>query len=639
MSQQFNSFNPIGFGETVFRQRYALNDKETWQEAAYRITEYVCSSEKTEIKNKIFEMIAKGNFFPGGRTIHGAGRKGWQGNLLNCYIFQPEDNKESIGKVLHQIYVTATCGGGTGYNVSKIRPKGSDVGPHKVAAPGIVSFAKMVDAIGAEVRAGGSRRAAILGAVSINHPDVLEWIRIKQQTDGLNKNNLGILSNHNISIYINDDFINACKNDKIWKFEFNGETWNTYLVRRNYDITNEFIVPALSKEHCLKICDNYYKNNANDSFEIVKIFTLKAKWLWNKIIHSNLKCAEPAILNESAIRDNYAVEFIEPWAGNNPCTEAVTGHLGNCTLGSLNLVKYINNNDINWALLSADISLAVRFLDNVLSINKFPVSEQQMVALNVRRIGLGVMGYGHALIDLKLKYGSQEALKLTAKLARFIKEQAFIASINLAIEKGPCTSLQNKENKEMYIKNKFISKLPKKIIKDIIKHGIRNAVLLSIAPTGSIGSVAGVSTSIEPIYAPAFKRRFRRGEHWEEEIVFDEKFLQMYNSKNKLDYVVGAYDVTPEQHIATIAEWQKHIDQSISKTINCPKNTQLDIFSTTLFKYISDIKGVSTYLEGSRKFEPLEAITIDEAIKLIEKNNTKDTGNFIQECSTGACEI
>jgi len=636
---QLNYFEPVGFGLTIFKQRYALDEKETWQDCAARIVDNVCKDEKVEIKQQIFEMIAKGNFFPGGRTIHGAGRNKWQGNLLNCYIFKPEDTKESIGEVTKQIYITATCGGGTGYNASNIRPKGADIGPHKTAAPGIVSFARQIDAIAGEVRAGGSRRAAILGAVTITHPDVLEWIRVKQKTENITKFNTGALSNHNISIYLNKDFINACKEDKNWHFEFNGEVWNTYLIRRNYDIQDEFIIPALSKDHALKICENYYKNESTDTFEIVKTQQIKAKWLWRKIIHSNLKCAEPAILNESAILENYAVQHIEPFSGNNPCTEAVTGHLGNCTLGSLNLIKYVFNKEITYDKLAIDISLAVRFLDNVLSVNKFPVKEQ-LDAMNItRRIGLGIMGYGHFLIALGLKYGSDEALKLTEKLSEFIKIEAFKASVELAKEKGIANGLIDIENRKKYVANKFIQDLPKKLQKDILKHGIRNAVLLSIAPTGSIGSVAGVSTSIEPIYSPAYKRRYRKGEHWEEEIVFDSKFLELFQKGESLENVVGAYDVTPEEHMKTIVAWQKHIDQSISKTINCPKTTSLESFSDTLFKYISEIKGVSTYLENSRGFEPLEAIPVEEAIKLIKDSKLQQSANLLQDCATGACEV
>lgn len=632
-----NYFNPSGFGETIFKQRYALNEKETWSECAKRVVDHVCKEEKADVKKEIFEIIAKGAFYPGGRTIHGAGRNGWQGNLLNCYIFQPEDNKESIGRVIEQIYITATCGGGTGYNVSKIRPKGSDIGPHKTSAPGIVSFAKMIDAIGQEVRAGGSRRAAILGAVSINHPDVLEWIRIKQDLNTVNKHNLGLLANHNISIFINDDFIKACKDDKQWRFEFNGEVWNTYLVRRNYDIQDEMIIPALSKDHCLKICDNFYKREPNDHFEVVKVFVLKAKWLWQKIIASNLKCAEPGLLNESTIRDNYAIEFIEPWVGCNPCSEAMTGHLGNCTLGSLNLTKFLKDDGVDWEYLDKTIALSIRFLDNVLSVNKFPVKEQFDATLKTRRVGLGVMGYGHLLVDLGLRYGSKEALKFTDKLALFIKESAFKASIQLGIEKGTCQGLASEENRKLYLKNLFIKKLPEKIKDDILANGIRNAVLLSIAPTGSIGSVAGCSTSIEPIYAPAYLRRFRKGEHWDEELIFDPKFLAAYEQKLELKHIVGAYDVTPEEHMKTIACWQNHVDQSISKTINCPKGTNLEDFSEVLFKYISDIKGVSTYLEGSRGFEPLMAIPIEDAIKRLgEKSHSEQ---MFQDCSTGSCEI
>lgn len=623
------NFAPTGFGETIFRQRYSIDDAETWGAAALRIVSHVCKSELKNIREAITEPISAGRFFPAGRTIHGAGRDGWQGNMINCYIFKPEDTKESIGQFLNEIYVTATCGGGTGYNPSNVRPKGADIGPHKVAAPGIISLAKAVDAIGGEVRAGGSRRAAILGAVNITHPDVLEWIRVKQQ--------LGILENHNISIYVTDAFTDAVRNNDYWHFSFNGVEWHTYEVSINQA---KMLVPATSKPHCEKILENYYRAGPEDNLHVLRKYPLRAKQLWAWIMESNLTCAEPGILHEDAIRRNYAVEYVEPWAGNNPCTEAVTGHLGNCTLGSLNLTSYVTDGAVNWSLLKDDTAAAVRFLDNVLSENNYPLDEQEAAAMRVRRIGLGVMGYGHMLIDMGLRYGSDEAIEFTHELAEFVRDTAFETSIRLASEKGPCPATESLMDRHNYLENDYTRRLPDKIRMGILDNGIRNAVLLSIAPTGSIGSVAGVSTSIEPVFAPAYRRYYRVGEGWDHELVFDPKFKQAFLSDNdqSMNAVVGAYDVTPEEHMKTIVAWQHYVDQSISKTINVPKDTDISAFSATLLKHIDNIKGVSTYLEGSRGFEPLQAIPLEEAIELASKEDHKEH-HFIQDCSTGSCEI
>jgi len=635
-----NQFEPSGFGKTVFDLKYPSFEGETWRQCAVRVIEDVCKSETPEIRQRMLEIMSPGKFFPGGRTIYGAGRDGWLGNLLNCFIFELQDTKESIGGNIRDMYITSCHGGGVGYTLKNIRPRGSAIGANKVASPGIVSVAKMIDAVGGEVRTGNSRRAAILGAAPIRHPDVLEWIRIKQDTKNITKHNLGTLSNHNISIHINNQFIERVENGMEWEFEFNGIKWPAYLVQRNHDKEDEFIVPALDKQHALDICNAYYKHEASDSFVVLRHYPIKSKWLWDKIMDSNLRCAEPGLLNESVIRENYAVEHIEPFSNCNPCSEALTGHMGNCTLGSINLTKYVDNGNVLWDELRADIAENVRFLDNVLTVNKYPIDEQRVAAHKIRRVGLGVMGYGHMLIDLGMRYGRSDALEFTAKLAEFIRNSAFRASVELAKEKGPCPAIfGNSEDTEIYLSNAFIKRLPEDIREDIRHHGIRNAVLLSIAPTGSIGSVAGVSTSIEPIFAPAYKRRYRRGEHWDEEIVFDPKFKEMYLSGKHSENVVGAYDVTPEEHMATLATWQDYIDQSISKTINCPAGTKLSDFSQALFKYIHRIKGVSTYLQGSRGFEPLEPISVEDAIRLIQEEENIRTQSFVQDCATGACEI
>jgi ribonucleoside-diphosphate reductase alpha chain len=628
LNQVYEPFIPAGFGLTIFKERYAAPGETSWDQLAARIVNYVEADESEAIRQQTFELINTARFIPAGRTLHGAGRPGWNGNMINCYIFKPEDNKESIGKFLQDIYITATSGGGTGYNASNIRPKGAAIGSHYCAAPGVVSLAKTVDAIGGEVRAGGSRRAAILGALNIRHPDVLEWIRVKQDK--------GVLENHNISLYIDNEFITAVKADVPWEFKFNGNVWNTYEVEFNAE--KRFLVNALSEAHCLDICRKYYAKNPADTFTLVRYRPISAKWLWKKICESNLKCAEPGILNEGLIKEMYAPEYFEPWAGSNPCTEAVTGHMGNCTLGSLNLSKYGRTGTIDYATLGRDVALAVRFLDNVLSKNRYPLAEQKAAAELTRRIGLGVLGYAHLLIDLKLRYGSPEALAKTRELFQFIRDQAFLASIELAAEKGSFDAYHY-ESIEQYLGNEFIKRLPEEILDKIRVIGLRNAVLLSIAPTGTIGSLTGTSTSIEPIFAPAYNRYWRNGEMWMNDVIFDSKFKEMTEAGTDASYCVGAYDVTPEQHMATIATVQYYIDQAISKTINCPKTTALDDFSEALLKYVAEIKGVSTYLEGSRGFEPLQAIPVQEAISLINNEKDANSAEFIQQCSTGACEL
>lgn len=620
-----NVFNPSGASLDVFMSRYAAPGENTWLQMAKRVSDHVLP--------QACDAITEAAFVPAGRTLHGAGRKDWKGGLINCYGFAPEDNVESIGDMHKEMYMTACYGGGTGYNPSNIRPRGSHIGSHYCAAPGVVSLALSIDGMLNQVRSGGSRRAAILGALQIRHPDILEWIRVKQT--------LGVLENHNISVYINDAFISAVRNDEPWVFSFKGVPWKTFEVAQNED--SRFLVNALDEQHCLAILKNYYTKTGKENFRIVKEFQISAKWLWKKLIKSNLMCGEPGLLNESAIRRDYAVEYCEPWACQNPCTEAVFGHHGNCTLGSMNLSKYASNGVFEWDAFKRDIHIGVRFLDQVLDKNVYPVPEQRAAAMQTRRIGLGVMGYAHMLIEMGMRYGSKDALKFTGKLAEFMRNEAFRASIQLAKELGPCPAVPGSGTPEhaswtsQYLSCDFQKRLPQDIRTEIALGGIRNSVLLSIAPTGTIGTVCNTSTSIEPIFAPAFERRVKVGEGYQTFSILDPKFEEMVKAGRDASLCVGAYDVTPEQHMQTITTWQRYVDQSISKTINCPAGMDYDGFADTLLDYVSDIKGVSIYVDGSRGDSPLRAVPITEAIKMAGGNIAVQ--QIVAPCATGACEV
>ncbi len=620
----YPSFEPQNFGQSIFLQRYAATGENKWAQTVKRVVDAVCANESQEVKDRTFEIINSGRFFPGGRTLNGAGRPGWKGNLLNCYIFQPEDNVESIGDVHKAMYITACNGGGTGYNASKIRPKGANIGDMTCAAPGVVSFAKSVDGMLAQVRAGGSRRAAILGAISIDHPDTLEWIRAKQT--------LGALENHNISLFINDHFLDAVEKDLPWHFTFKGQVWNTYLVQVG---DRKQVIPAINATVAGNIAEKFWRKTPSEKVVVLGDYPIKAKWLWEQIVESNLKCGEPGLLNESKIREDYAAESWEPFAGVNPCSEANTGHMGNCTLGSINLAAYSTSGVMDIFQMEQDIPYMVRFLDNVLTLNKYPVAEQKTAAEMTRRIGLGVMGYAHMLIDVGLKYGSRDALDFTEEIMESIRDSAFNSSIDLAKEKGVFEAFIYKPHREAYLASNYIQKLPEAIQEGIAEHGIRNAVLLSIAPTGTIGSVAGVSTSIEPIFAPAYERRWRDGEVWQSQVIMDPKFKAIHDTGADPSVCVGAYDVTPEEHMKTIVCVQQFIDQSISKTINVPQG--VPNFSELLLKYVRGMKGVSIYMDGSRGFEPMKAIPMMYALTHFEDAARMEMAT--QDCATGSCDL
>lgn len=620
------TFEPTGEAHRTFLMRYAAPGEDSWSEMAVRVAQFVQPNSPSEA----YDAMRCARFVPAGRTLHGAGRPDWKGNLMNCFIFQPEDDVASIGDLHHDMYVTSCFGGGTGYNASKIRPRGSRIGSHPCAAPGVVSLALSIDGMLNQVRSGGSRRAAILGALTIRHPDVLEWIRVKQT--------LGILENHNISLYINDDFINAVRRDEDWEFAFNGTTWKTFEVAENED--KRFLVNALDEKHCGDILRNYYAKTGKENFRIVKELKVKAKWLFKKLVQSNLRCGEPGLLNESAILRDYAVDYVEPWVGNNPCTEAVTGHLGNCTLGSLDLSKYADHGDFDWEGFKQDVRAGVRFLDDVLDRTIYPLEGQRTAAMLTRRIGLGWMGYAHALIENALRYGGKDALEFTERLARTFRDTAFRASVELARERGPCPAVPGEADggkTAYYLACDYQMRLPADIRRDIAKYGIRNSVILSIAPTGTISTVCGTSSSIEPVFAPAYVRRIRNGESYLAVTIIDPKFRELVLEGRDLSCFVDSYGVTPEEHMKTILAVQPFIDQSISKTINCPAGTDAEAFEAALLANLDGIKGVSIYSNGSRGDSPLMPYSFEEAMLLVKDDAA--TGMAEVECNTGSCEV
>jgi ribonucleoside-diphosphate reductase alpha chain len=319
------------------------------------------------------------------------------------------------------------------------------------------------------------------------------------------------------------------------------------------------------------------------------------------------------------------------------CAEAVLPADGNCNLGSLNLSRMYDEetNDVDWKLLSKVIRHAVRALDNVLTMNIYPTPETKVAAERSRRIGLGTMGLHHLLIKMGITYGSDSSLEFIERLYTTIRNEAFDASIDIAKEKG---SFQEYNYSE-YTKNQYIKKLPSRLLNKMKTHGIRNAVLLSVAPNGTISMLAGTSSGIEPIFAPMYLRKYRKEGAIAEEVIVDKMFDEFVRSGKKYEHIVGAYDVTPEQHLAVQAAVQDSTDQAISKTINLPQDFEATELMDIILKFSERLKGMTVYRAGSREDEPLKALspTKKNVEQYIHKDN--NAGIINPECSTGSCEI
>ena len=380
-------------------------------------------------------------------------------------------------------------------------------------------------------------------------------------------------------------------------------------------------------------------NNANVSViltESTNDFVREAKRgrhteLWERIVQNAWQSGEPGVLNSWLANKQSNIFYHKPLICTNPCGEIWLESYGCCDLGALVLPRFVKNSYMDWDTLKKSIYCAVRFLDNVLTVNHYPLEEIKKNSQGVRRLGLGVMGLHTALLELGYKYSSEAGLRKVNEIFAFIKRAAYEASISLAKEKGAFTEYSNQ-----LLHSGFAKTLPNDLREDISTYGLRNCALLTVAPTGTTGMVHGVSTGIEPLFAPVYYRRYYQGEHLHKELVLTEEF------KRFGALAEGAYDVPVEAHFAMQATVQSHIDNAVSKTINLPEDYDPGKLSDIWLEYLPQLKGSTFYREGSRGAEPLEPIR-GEAIELIQHLNQQgvaDIGDqYGMDCVGGSCEI
>jgi ribonucleoside-diphosphate reductase alpha chain len=601
-------------GQDIFMQRYAYPGETKYSERCKAMAKHVASSEsEDEIEKqekRFYDALSTGDLVPGGRIIYGAGRS--HQNLLNCYAIEPEDTVESIGKTIQDMYRISCGGGGIGFNFSKLRPKGDDIGNVKNSAPGSVSVMQMINEVGNHVKAGKNRRTALMAELNVDHPDLLDFLHIKLD--------LSQLTNFNISVAITDKFIEACENNDNWEFKFNNKRYKVYQTNRvSSDGTSEIInIVALSQEDALERAKLHHLNLWNDTFEDVQEVNFKAIDLWNRLWENAVKSGEPGIFNLSLTNRYTNMSYFLKMNATNPCGEIPLDSYANCCLGHINLSNMVNetSDDLDWNRLARTIRTGIRFLDNVLTVNHYPLEECKIAGDRSRRIGLGTMGLHHMLIKLGIKYGSEKSIEFIDRLYTTIRNESYLSSVYLARERGSFPEFSYRK----YLNEEFAKTLPARIRMLIKEHGIRNAVMLTAAPTGTIAMVHNVSTGIEPIFAPMYNRRYREGNTWKSTLVLDPLFKDELLKGNDGRHVVGAYDITPEQHMGVQACIQKYIDNAISKTINLPSDADHDQVSKMALKYAPYLKGMTVYRAGSKGMEPLEALPLtDENIDMAKK--------------------
>ena len=521
--------------------------EDTWM----RIAKTLASVEKdTEYWTpRFYEALSEFKFLPAGRIIAGAGTER-SVTLFNCFVMGDiPDDMSGIFTAVKEAALTLQQGGGIGYNFSTLRPQGAPVVGVGADASGPLSFMDVWDSMCRTIMSAGSRRGAMMATLRCDHPDIEAFVEAKSDPSRLRMFNLSVL--------VTDKFMEAVSEEKNWDLKFEGTVFKT----------------------------------------------VSAANLWNKIMKSTYDFAEPGVIFIDRINQQNNLAYCEEISATNPCGEQPLPPYGACLLGSINLTKLVkqpfeHGASIDLKTLGDLTSLAVRMLDNVIDISKFPIDQQRNEAISKRRIGLGITGLADALIMCGVKYGSKEAVNLTKTWLSVLRDSAYKCSIDLAKEKGPFPLF----NKRRFLESHNVKKLPKELKDGIKGFGIRNALLTSIAPTGTISLLAdNISSGLEPVFAFKYNRKVLQpdGSNITEQVNdYAYGLFERLRSKNtsRTEAFVDAQMLQPNDHLVMQATVQEYIDSSISKTINCPEDISFETFKE-VYKSAYDLgcKGCTTY--------------------------------------------
>ncbi|HDZ26484.1 hypothetical protein LCGC14_0986980 [marine sediment metagenome] len=560
----------------VIKKRYFDTDEKSWEELANRVSAAVSINEKDKKWEVIFaEEIHEMNFIPGGRILRNSGKL--KQSVLNCAALPIGDSIESIGETIKNSLILWSYGAGIGIDFSPLRYKGSPLISKGGKSSGLVSFLEAMDAVARTIETGGQRRSGCLAMCNVWHPEIFDFIDAKVEDKKL--------AYFNLSVAVDNNFLDSVEENKDWELKFSGKT----------------------------------------------IRVVKARGLWNKILKSMIESGEPGLINIDNLRKNNSFYF-QPISTTNLCGELPLSEYGMCCLGSLVLPSFLSGTQTNWKKLNNSIYSAVRFLDNVLDVNYYPIKQTEIVTLDSRRIGLGVMGLHDYLLKKKISYGSERSLLEIDRLFKFIRDAAYRASIDLSKEKGTFP----KYIKSEYNSASFIKKLPAKIRIDLKEYGIRNTCLLSTQPTGTTSLIPEVSSGIEPIFSLATERSDRISNRY---YIHPELVKVLESNEDIPEWLIDSSSLSPEDHLEVQSVIQRYVDNAVSKTINCPKGFTAKKLSKLLLEFVRDVKGMTVYVDESKEGQVLNKLSMKEAKKIVEKNLELHISEKNVECMRGECGL
>ena len=549
--------------------------EDTWRRVA-RALATAESHDAARWEQDFYNALADFRFLPGGRILAGAGT-GHRVTLFNCFVMGAiEDSMDGIFDALKEGALTLQQGGGVGYDFSTLRPRGSAAKSVGTVASGPVSFMHIWDSMCATLLSTGARRGAMMATLRCDHPDIEDFIAAKRDSRALR--------HFNLSVLVTDAFMAAVDGDREWPLVFpvdglEGESNSeSAIVTRRWSGTTHDVPCRVLR-------------------------TVSARELWHKIMRATYDYAEPGVLFIDRINSRNNLYYREHISATNPCGEIPLPPYGACDLGSVNLVPFVEQafNEgarFDFEGLRAIVQVAVRMLDNVIDVSRYPLERQAQEARGSRRIGLGVTGLADALIMLGMRYGEADSLRFAADVLREACHTAYRTSIALAREKGAFSHLET----EAYLQGEFVAALPPDIREGIARDGIRNSHLMAIAPTGTISLLANnVSSGLEPVFDFEYKRRVLELDGSYTEYPLTDYAWRSWQDRNAArspdsDAFVDARSIQPEVHLDMQAAVQPFIDSAISKTINVPEDFEFTAFAG-LYRYAYDhgLKGCTTF--------------------------------------------